>query len=42
MLTAAQLPGALADTEHAAFKTVLLDADGMPVAPARTRSTGPS
>src|SRR3982750_739662 len=27
MLTAAQLPGALAGTEHAAFKTVLLNVD---------------
>jgi nitrate reductase alpha subunit len=33
MLTAAQLPGALATTEHADFKTVLLDAGGMPVVP---------
>jgi nitrate reductase alpha subunit len=33
MLTAAQLPGALATTENAAFKTVLLDHDGMPVVP---------
>ncbi|GLZ02050.1 nitrate reductase subunit alpha [Actinoplanes sp. NBRC 103695] len=33
MLTAAQLPGALADTENAAFKMVLLDRDGMPVVP---------
>ncbi|MER7277272.1 nitrate reductase subunit alpha [Dactylosporangium sp. NPDC000244] len=33
MLTAADLPGALAGTEHAAFKTVLLDDDGMPVVP---------
>ncbi|WP_433370082.1 nitrate reductase subunit alpha [Actinoplanes sp. CA-142083] len=33
MLTAAQLPGALAGAENAAFKTVLLDSDGMPVVP---------
>jgi nitrate reductase alpha subunit len=33
MLTAAQLPGALAESENAAFKTVLLDSDGMPVVP---------
>ncbi|MCU7731245.1 molybdopterin-dependent oxidoreductase, partial [Actinoplanes sp. KI2] len=33
MLTAAQLPGALKDTENAAFKTVLLDSNGMPCVP---------
>ncbi len=33
MLTAADLPGALAASEHAAFKTVLLNADGVPLVP---------